>query len=134
MMFQLQMFFNCTWHDNLATNRQQLQLLLLISYGFLTAVPSENYCMSLGPYEWPVLHAVSLSQYLFSFTAGMVQRKPQQANGSPTCELQLFTSTWMCCRIDTGCLQNNSYPQLRSESLLQWHVHVQHISTLESQA
>ena len=58
MMFQLQMFFNCTWHDNLATNRQQLQLLLLISYGILTAVPSENYCMSLGPYEWPVLVAL----------------------------------------------------------------------------
>ena len=98
--------------------------------------------MLLSAYEWPELVALKCMLLVYlnicfliaAFTAGIVQRKPQQATGSPTCELQLFTSTWMCCRIDTGRLQNNSYPQLRSESLLQWHVHVQHISTLESQA
>ena len=77
--------------------------------------------MSLGAYEWAVLVALKCILLVYlnicfliaAFTAGMVQRKP---NGSPTCELQLFTSTWMWCRIDTGCLQNNSYPQLRSEA------------------
>ena len=98
--------------------------------------------MSLGAYEWAVLVALKCILLVYlnicfliaAFTAGMVQRKPQQANGSPTCELQLFTSTWMWCRIDTGCLQIIHTHSFVLKPLLQWHVHVQHISTLESQA
>jgi len=41
--------------------------------------------MSSGAHEWPVLvalkHAVGLIVSTLVFTAGMVQRKPQYANG-----------------------------------------------------
>ena len=47
-----------------------LLLLLFFFFSSLTAVPSENQCMSSGAYEWPVLvalkHAVGLSQHWFS--------------------------------------------------------------------
>ena len=47
----------------------------------LTAVPSENQCLSSGAYEWPVLvslkHAVGLSQHWFLLQEWPVQRKPQ---------------------------------------------------------
>jgi len=45
--------------------------------------------MSSGAYEWSVLIALKLLYLKIGFpvfTAGMVQRKPQEANGNPTCE------------------------------------------------
>ena len=69
----------------------QHSLLFFLPFGVefssLTAVSSENKCMSLGAYGWPVLvtlkHGVGLSQHWFSncsFTVAVVQRKRQQAN------------------------------------------------------
>ena len=47
-----------------------LVLFFFFFFSSLTAVPSENQCMSSGAYEWPVLvslkHAVGLSQHWFS--------------------------------------------------------------------
>ena len=91
--------------------------------------------MSLGAYEWPVLvalkvHAIGLSQNWFSNCSFEVQRKPQQANGSQTCELHSRHLVELILAV---------YREVHAHSfvlkcLLQWHVHVQQISTLEWQA
>ena len=47
----------------------QSSFFFFFFFSSLTAVPSENQCLSSGAYEWPVLislkHAVGLSQHCF---------------------------------------------------------------------
>ena len=91
----------------------------------LTAVPSENQCLSSGAYEWPVLvslkHAVGLSQHCFLLQEWLSKLMAC----SPTCELH---SRHLGCGLE---LILAVYREVHAHSfvlkcLLQWHVHAQH--------
>ena len=91
----------------------------------LTAVPSENQCLSLGAYEWPVLvslkHAV-LSQHWFLLQEWFRESLSKLMACSPTCELHSR---------HFGCGLLAVYREVHAQSfvlkcLLQWHVHAQH--------
>ena len=71
-----------THYSQLLTRQHSTKFLLVCSFfvflffSSLTAVPSENQCLSSGAYEWPVLvslkHAVGLSQHCFYCRNGSV--------------------------------------------------------------
>ena len=94
-------------------------------FSSLTAVPSENQCLSSGAYEWPVLvslkHAVGLSQHCFLLQEWLSKLMAC----SPTCELH---SRHLGCGLE---LILAVYREVHAHSfvlkcLLQWHVHAQH--------
>ena len=97
----------------------------LFFYTSLTAVPSENQCLSSGAYEWPVLvslkHAVGLSQHCFLLQEWLSKLMAC----SPTCELH---SRHLGCGLE---LILAVYREVHAHSfvlkcLLQWHIHAQH--------
>ena len=94
-----------------------------------TAVPSENQCLSLGAYEWPVLvslkRAVGLSQHWFLLQELFIESLSKLMACSPTCELH---SPHLGCGLE---LILAVYREVHAHSfvlkhLLQWHVHVPH--------
>ena len=94
-------------------------------FSSLTAVPSENQCLSSGAYEWPVLvslkHAVGLSQHCFLLQEWLSKLMAC----SPNCELH---SRHLGCGLE---LILAVYREVHAHSfvlkcLLQWHVHAQH--------
>ena len=100
-------------------------LLFFVFISSLTAVPSENQCLSSGAYEWPVLvslkHAVGLSQHCFLLQEWLSKLMAC----SPTCELH---SRHLGCGLE---LILAVYREVHAQSfvlkcLLQWHVHAQH--------
>ena len=62
-----------------------------VFFSSLTAVPSENQCLSSGAYEWSVLislkHAVGLSQHWFLLQEWFRESLSKLMECSPTCEL-----------------------------------------------
>ena len=50
--------------------------LFLFTFSSLTAVPSENQCMSSGAYEWPVLVALKHAVGFLSFYCRNGSEKP----------------------------------------------------------
>ena len=99
--------------------------LFFVFFSSLTAVPSENQCLSSGAYEWPVLvslkHAVGLSQHCFLLQEWLSKLMAC----SPTCELH---SRHLGCGLE---LILAVYREVHAHSfilkcLLQWHVHAQH--------
>ena len=94
-------------------------------FSSITAVPSENQCLSSGAYECPVLvslkHAVGLSQHFFLLQEWLSKLMAC----SPTCELH---SRHLGCGLE---LILAVYREVHAHSfilkcLLQWHVHAQH--------
>ena len=83
-----------THYSQLLTRQDSSKLLLMcvcFFFSSLTAVPSENQCLSSGAYEWPVLfalkHAVGLSQHWFLLQEWFRESLSKLMACSPTCEL-----------------------------------------------
>ena len=94
-------------------------------FSSLTAVPSENQCLSSGAYEWPVLvslkHAVGLSQHCFLLQEWLSKLMAC----SPTCELH---SRHLGCGLElilAVCREVHAHSFVL-KCLLQWHIHAQH--------